>query len=130
MRYYNAATKQNPGHLIINKQAADENSVFHSMNVHKALPNYEAAQAYDVTGAISWYENGILYTASSIGSFAWKPLAVGEHVESMGINWSDMYFCTLEEATAWSNTLSVRRNAPRYDELGDTWHVHYHHFED
>lgn len=128
MKYYNASTRQNPGHLILGKLAITPDDHFYRLAEYTAKVNYEEAMAYDCTGAISWYENGVLYKAESIGSFEWYPLEAGESGEASGINWSDKYFCTYEEAIAWSP--KTRHDEPRYNELGDVWYVHYHLYAD
>ena len=128
MRYYNASTRQNPGHLLLNEQVVDKADHFYSIYKHQAKANYEEACAYNCTGAVTWYKDGVLYVARSIGSFEWKPLMPGKQAEDMGINWSDKYFCTYEEAIAWSP--KTRHDEPRYNELGDVWYVHYHLYAD
>lgn len=131
--YYNAATMSAPGHLLLNVVETSKDDVFYSLRMHQVktnkLTSREKAEAYDISGSVSWLEKGKLYTATSIGSFEWQPLNPGEHKCISGINWATEYFCTKDEATAWADGLKHRHDQPSYEALGDVWGVHFHQFD-
>lgn len=127
--YYNAETRSSAAKTTLSDiQIVEPSSSYFLLFTRCALTSREEVCCQDVTGPVSWFEDGKLYRAHSISSKSYKPLEV-EPSFVVGINWSDAFFLTKKRAKSWADSCGCRHDDVLYDKELDVYSVHFHHID-
>lgn len=104
-------------------------SKFAGYFLQRAVDSKEEVLRLDTEGHVYWLEGDRIMRAYLVSTDFWRPIDdTGVHIP--GINWGNEYFRTKAAAEDFRQKLLDKGYRqvgwPTYDEVGDTWHIHYH----